>query len=526
MAKKKKTASRPPEEEKKELYIPSSEESSPVQSTPAQASPSKQTDIRPWSQQDTPQLKGACNLLSVLGVIGVALILVGLWLMLQKHTGNVLTKERIGTALVMVGFLFAALPEILAKTAPKKSQDPQFEFTFLNDKLRPDVDALLETLQQAGLPAAPPLPKALKKTIDNKLREETKQVKEADSESLKNWSAEVEKRITEGESPTKVLLSLRKPRAYVLEYSGDLAAEPLSLLRDAVTLVLTVSGPNDVFVLKLTSPGGLVSAYGLASAQLARLRHRKIRIVVCVDTVAASGGYMMACVADEIVAAPFSVVGSIGVVAGMPNVARWLKTRDIDYHLFTAGKYKRTVTPFSEVTEEGKAKFQTDLTRIHDAFKTHIQTYRPQVNLDHVATGEFWLATQAVPLKLVDTLATSDEYLWGLTASHHVFEIKLKPKRPLGFLSSLLASASASVGQWASRVFSSWISSSSPLSAAAAAASASPLGLLEQQQQYQHQYQAVNPALWAVSESMPLVGAASGNGWGVDAEAPTQHKDL
>lgn len=203
-----------------------------------------------------------------------------------------------------------------------------------------------------------------------------------------------------------------RPRVFVLHFEGDLMASAVASLRHEVTAVLAVAKPDeDEVVLVLESPGGVVHGYGLAASQLARLRDAGIRLTVCVDKVAASGGYMMACLADHLVAAPFAVIGSIGVVAQIPNVNRLLKRHAVDVELLTAGAYKRTLTVLGENTEAGRAKFQADLDQTHALFKGFVQQWRPQVVVDEVATGEHWFGQQALALNLVDALGTSDDVL-------------------------------------------------------------------------------------------------------------------
>ncbi|MDP7316648.1 MAG: protease SohB, partial [SAR324 cluster bacterium] len=214
-------------------------------------------------------------------------------------------------------------------------------------------------------------------------------------------------------------------RIYVLDFEGNILASSVEQLRDEITFLLGAALPSDEVVVRLSSPGGAVAQYGLASSQLARLRQAGLRCTVCVDVIAASGGYMMATVADRIVAAPFAFVGSIGVVAGIPNFHRVLQKNEVDYHLFTAGKHKRTVTPLAEITEEGREKFQADLEAIHGAFKRLIQEHRPGVDLDTIATGEYWLASKALELGLVDELQTSDDYLYAKQEDgHEVVEVR------------------------------------------------------------------------------------------------------
>lgn len=202
-----------------------------------------------------------------------------------------------------------------------------------------------------------------------------------------------------------------RPRVFVLEFDGNLRATAVDALADEVTAVLAVAKPGDEVVVKLTSPGGMVPGYGLGAAQLERVRAAGVRLTVVVDKVAASGGYLMAAVADHLVAAPFAVIGSIGVVAGIPNLHRFLKKRDVDYELLTAGEFKRTLTVLGENTEAGREKLQGELEQIHDLFKGHVKRLRPAVDLAEVATGEHWYGTQALALGLVDALGTSDDYL-------------------------------------------------------------------------------------------------------------------
>jgi serine protease SohB len=207
----------------------------------------------------------------------------------------------------------------------------------------------------------------------------------------------------------------RKKRVYVLDFHGDIKASATDELRESITAVLSLAEPADEVVVRLESPGGLVHGYGLAASQLARITQKKIPLTVCVDKVAASGGYMMACVADKIVAAPFAVLGSIGVVAQLPNFHRVLKKHDVDYEIFTAGEYKRTVTMLGENTEKGRRKFMEDLEDTHVLFKEFVGEHRPAVNVDEVATGEIWFGRRALEKNLIDLISTSDEYL---TAMH------------------------------------------------------------------------------------------------------------
>ncbi|MEY2987154.1 MAG: hypothetical protein RJB13_675 [Pseudomonadota bacterium] len=208
---------------------------------------------------------------------------------------------------------------------------------------------------------------------------------------------------------------------FVLEFEGDVAASQCSTLKEQITAVISVAQKCDEVVIRIESPGGMVQSYGLAASQMARLRQRNIKVTACVDKVAASGGYMMACVADKIVAAPFAIIGSIGVVTGIPNLNKFLKKHDIDYVEQTAGESKRTVSLFGELTEEKKNKQQQQLNMIHSLFKKHVSQFRPSVQIDLVSTGEIWLASEALQFNLVDELLTSDDLLLKYAESANVY---------------------------------------------------------------------------------------------------------
>src|SRR5690606_37050928 len=222
-------------------------------------------------------------------------------------------------------------------------------------------------------------------------------------------------------------------KIYVLDFKGDMAASAVESLREEITLILsTAKAGRDRIIVRLESPGGMVHGYGLAAAQLVRLREAGFHVTICVDKVAASGGYMMACIANEVISAPFAIVGSIGVVAQVPNFNRLLKENKIDFELYTAGQYKRTVTMFGENTEEGKAKFEEEIQQTHALFKHFVEKYRPQLNVEKVATGEHWYGQDALDLNLVDKLQTSDEYLLSLLPQHDIYVIQTRKKPTLG----------------------------------------------------------------------------------------------
>jgi serine protease SohB len=223
-----------------------------------------------------------------------------------------------------------------------------------------------------------------------------------------------------------------KKRIFVLNFHGDMRAQAVHGLREEITAILRVARAGDEVVVCLESGGGMVSPYGLAASQLQRLRQQKIPLTVIIDKVAASGGYLMACVADRILAAPFAIIGSIGVVAQIPNFHRFLKSKDVDVELLTAGQYKRTLTLFGENTAEGRQKMQQDLEDIHKLFQDFLTQYRPQLDLQQVATGEHWPAIRALELKLVDELITSDDYLLGASQQADVYQLAYTSKKSLG----------------------------------------------------------------------------------------------
>lgn len=223
-----------------------------------------------------------------------------------------------------------------------------------------------------------------------------------------------------------------KRRVFVLDFHGDLQATRVKDLSTEVTAVLTLARPEDEVVVRVESPGGLVHGYGLAASQLDRIKQHGVPLVVAVDKVAASGGYLMAAVADKVVAAPFAVMGSIGVVAQIPNVHRLLKKHDVDVEVLTAGKYKRTLTVLGENTDEGRQKFVEELEDVHALFQEFVSSHRPQVDIEAVATGETWYGQRAIDLKLIDEISTSDEYLSKACESADVYSVHwVEHKKPL-----------------------------------------------------------------------------------------------
>ena len=222
-----------------------------------------------------------------------------------------------------------------------------------------------------------------------------------------------------------------KPKLFVLSFNGSMDAHEVEELRQEITAVLAIIKPEDQVVVKLESPGGVVHGYGLAASQLLRFRTRNIPFTAVVDKVAASGGYMMACTASKIVAAPFAIVGSIGVVAQIPNFNRLLKKHDVDIELQTAGEYKRTLTMFGENTDEGRQKFKQELEETHLLFKDFVKEYRPNIDIEQVATGEHWFATQAKEKGLVDEISTSDDFILSHLDTHKIIAVSYQRKQKL-----------------------------------------------------------------------------------------------
>jgi serine protease SohB len=222
-----------------------------------------------------------------------------------------------------------------------------------------------------------------------------------------------------------------RPRSFVINFKGDLKASAVPSLREEVSAVLDVAKDDDEVIVCLENHGGVVHEHGLAASQLARIRDREIPLTVCVDKVAASGGYLMACVASRIYVAPFAILGSIGVLAQIPNFNRLLDSHGIDFEQVTAGKYKRTVTMFGENTDEDRAKLKEELEDVHALFKAAVSKYRPDLDLDKVATGEHWYGTTALELGLADEIKTSDEFLIERAADRDLYQLTYRIKQPL-----------------------------------------------------------------------------------------------
>ncbi|KTD97864.1 protease SohB [Pseudoalteromonas sp. H71] len=223
-----------------------------------------------------------------------------------------------------------------------------------------------------------------------------------------------------------------KPRLYVIDFIGSMDAHEVESLREEITAIISISDPKkDKVLIRLESGGGVVHGYGLAASQLQRIKSAGIPLSVSIDKVAASGGYMMACVADEILAAPFAIVGSIGVIAQIPNFNKILKKNDVEFEQITAGEFKRTLTLFGENTDKAREKFRDEIEQTHDLFKTFVSSQRPSLDIDQVATGEHWFATQAIDKGLVDVIKTSDDALLEQQYERQIYNVKYKVKKGL-----------------------------------------------------------------------------------------------
>ncbi len=223
-----------------------------------------------------------------------------------------------------------------------------------------------------------------------------------------------------------------KPKLFVIDFCGDIKASAVGMLTECINAILLTASKDDQVLLRLESPGGIVPGYGLGASQLQRLRDANIHLTIAVDKVAASGGYMMACIANKIIAAPFAIIGSIGVVYQLPNFNRLLHKKAIDFELLTAGTYKRTLTMFGENTKEDRKKVQQEIDETQVLFKQHIVSHRSHVDIDKVATGEHWYGTQALPLNLIDKIQTSDDFILETKETFDIFSLHFKRKQKLG----------------------------------------------------------------------------------------------
>ena len=308
------------------------------------------------------------------------------------------------TVLVVLGLLLGFILTITARQKQSESEGT-LKIRKLNDEFEDQSDEFAAHLLNEG---------------DYKARRKAlEKAKKAASKTAKNQTKATEE---DTETPGRV---------FVLNFDGDMQASESTTLAQQISAVISNSEEGDQVIVCLESPGGLVHSYGYAASQLARLKPKGLRLTVAVDKVAASGGYMMACVADEIIAAPFAVIGSIGVVAQVPNFHRLLKKNDIDVEVLTAGKYKRTLTMLGKNSDDGRQKFLAELEATHALFKKFASEHRPALNLETVATGEIWYGTEALDIGLIDRIATSDELILQLVSDHDVYKITFEHKKTL-----------------------------------------------------------------------------------------------
>lgn len=340
--------------------------------------------------------------------------------MLEFLTDYVGFLLKLVSVALVIGFLLAAL-----SSGKRKSQPGSLSVTKLNES----YDAMKAELDHQLLDK-----KALKS-----LAKEKKKKEKLEKKALKKAPKETEE--------------VAKKRLYVLDFDGDIKASAVETMREEITAILSVAKPQDEVVVRLESGGGVVHGYGLAASQLQRIREANIPLTICVDKVAASGGYMMACVADKIIAAPFAILGSIGVVAQVPNVHRLLDKSLIDVELHTAGKYKRTLTMLGVNTDEGREKFKQDLEDTHGLFKRFVSSQRPQLDIEDIATGDTWYGSEAIENKLIDVVMTSDAYLVSHYENADVIQVTYKQPKGmaerlgLSFFSALEQKAVSWVGK-------------------------------------------------------------------------------
>ncbi|MFI9651198.1 protease SohB [Guyparkeria sp. LHSS19-1] len=344
------------------------------------------------------------------------------------------------TLVVAVVFVVAALVSVVAQARNSQAGESRLKplkIRRLNDEIESRSKQLREALEK---------PDAGWKAKWAELRQRLPGGKQKDDHKApavtEDKPAATEERNEEGETGDSAT------RTFVLRFHGDIRASAVEALREEVSAVLQAAEPGrDRVLLVLDSPGGVVPGYGLAAAQLARLRKAEIELIAVVDRVAASGGYMMAAVANRIVAAPFAIVGSIGVVAQMPNIHRLLKRNDIDVELHTAGQHKRTLTLLGENTEAGREKFREELEQTHVLFKQFLNRYRPKLDLEKLATGEHWYGEDALELGLIDDIGTSDDWILEAANQGDAFEIT-QPMKKRGLLGRLSASAQSLLSEW------------------------------------------------------------------------------
>jgi len=307
-------------------------------------------------------------------------------------------------AVTFVITIIAILIAVIALTSKQKAKKGELELTDLSEQIKDTKKSISEQLLS-------PAQLKAKHKEDKKLQKEKNKKDKAEAKSTANVEAE--------------------SQLYVIDFKGSIDAKEVSSLREEITAIISVATEKDEVFVRLESGGGMVHGYGLAASQLQRLKDNNIPLTISVDKVAASGGYMMACVANKVIAAPFSIIGSIGVIAQIPNFNKVLKKHDVEFEQLTAGQYKRTLTMFGENDDLGREKFKQELEETHQLFKHFVSEHRPQLDIDKVATGEHWYGTQAFDLQLIDKVQTSDDYLLEQFKDKHIVQVRYQKSKKL-----------------------------------------------------------------------------------------------
>lgn len=307
-------------------------------------------------------------------------------------------------AITFVVTIVAIFIAIIALTSKQKHKKGELELIDLSEQINETKKSISEQL-----------------LTDAQLKAQHKE----DKKALKSKNKEEKAQAKKDHQPEA------KPQLYVLDFKGSIDAKEVASLREEITAIVSVASEKDEVFVRLESGGGMVHGYGLAASQLQRLKDKNIPLTISVDKVAASGGYMMACVADKVIAAPFSIIGSIGVIAQIPNFHKLLKKHDVEFEQLTAGQYKRTLTMFGENDDLGREKFKQELEETHQLFKQFVSAHRPQLDIDKIATGEHWYGTQALDLELVDKIQTSDDYLLEQLEAKHIVQVRYQKTKKL-----------------------------------------------------------------------------------------------
>lgn len=313
----------------------------------------------------------------------------------------------IAKAITIVIAILVALGGVLSLVVKQKTSKGHLEITSLSDKLEDIADYSRSILLNK-----------------EQLKKFNKEQKKTQKQQMKSADNKIDNRL------------------FVIDFNGSMDAHEVDYLREEITAIISVAKPEDEVLVRLESGGGVVHGYGLAASQLQRLKDKNIKLTIAVDKVAASGGYMMACVADKVLAAKFAIIGSIGVIAQLPNFNKLLKKSNIEFEQHTAGEFKRTLTMFGENNDQGREKFREELEEVHVMFKGFVHEHRPELDIAKVATGEYWYGSKALELGLVDEILTSDDYLLQANELRKIYSVKYSMKKNLaerfGFAASTM----------------------------------------------------------------------------------------